>query len=277
MNLLICSSATTRSLSLAEKVAALGFHPIVATTILEANKQLAAISFDAALVDTELGIDEATDLLLVAWKHNPLLYGALFSNDPPISQPWKSKLYGAQLFFGSDFVTQICSALKAFAKTHNHATVAQKRILFIEDLDAPRQIIEAYLGSLGYEHVVAFSDAQLALNELDSNPDNYFCVLSDIRMPNLDGIELIKRIRSSEKLRLLPVILLTAIPSIENVIEALKAGATGFLVKPPEKRLLRMEIEKAIRIFTNQQSPKLCQPSEAYLLEDVFREKFKML
>ena len=87
-------------------------------------------------------------------------------------------------------------------------------------------------------------------------------------MPEISGIELTKKIRRNGKLKHLPVVMLTAYSSPEHLVDCVKAGASGFLVKPPRKNLLQQELGKARRIYNSRQSPRLCDPSDAERLED---------
>ena len=87
-------------------------------------------------------------------------------------------------------------------------------------------------------------------------------------MPDMKGTELIRSIRREETINQLPIIVLTAYATMEVLLECIKAGATGFLVKPPRKNTLREELEKAKRIYLNNLNPRLCRPEEAHLLED---------
>jgi CheY-like chemotaxis protein len=87
-------------------------------------------------------------------------------------------------------------------------------------------------------------------------------------MPHESGIDLIRLLRRDTRVCHLPVLVLTAYATGENLLECIKAGATGFVVKPPHKKTFRRELEKARRIFVTRQSPRLCSPEEAHLLEE---------
>ena len=83
-----------------------------------------------------------------------------------------------------------------------------------------------------------------ALHKLESQP--YDFVITDWNMPNMDGLTLLRKIRSSEKLKHLPVLMVTAEAKKENIIAAAQAGASGYIVKPFTAAVLA---EKIDRIF----------------------------
>jgi len=84
----------------------------------------------------------------------------------------------------------------------------------------------------------------VALNKLESQPFDF--VITDWNMPNMDGLTLLRKIRSSEKLKHLPVLMITAEAKKENIIAAAQAGASGYIVKPFTAAVLA---EKLDRIF----------------------------
>ncbi len=102
-----------------------------------------------------------------------------------------------------------------------------KRILVVDDEESIRVTLSALLGHRGY-HVVTASDAKTALEKLDT--EDIDCVLADVRMPDMDGIMLTREIMAKE----IPVtvIVMSAYGSVDNAIEAMKAGAYDYITKP---------------------------------------------
>jgi two-component system response regulator FixJ len=115
-------------------------------------------------------------------------------------------------------------------------------VYVIDDDLAMRDSLEFLLGSAGFQ-VTLFDSA---LRFLDALPDLAFgCVLSDVRMPGLDGLELLKRLKAMRKQ--LPIIIMTGHGDIPLAVEAMKHGAIDFLEKPFEDDRLIARIEEAIR------------------------------
>ncbi len=102
-----------------------------------------------------------------------------------------------------------------------------KRILVVDDEESIRVTLSALLSHRGY-HVVAAPDARTALKKLDEEEIDF--VLADVRMPDMDGIELTRQIIAREVP--ITVIVMSAYGSVDNAIEAMKAGAYDYITKP---------------------------------------------
>jgi len=121
---------------------------------------------------------------------------------------------------------------------------AQHRILLVDDEPNLRKVLGALLRQQGYE-VHAETDGAAALARVKSAPPRTFdAVISDLRMPNLDGIGLLKALAIHEPN--LPVILLTAHGSVDSAVEAVKLGAFDYLEKPFDRDQIHQVVEKAI-------------------------------
>src|SRR5947209_5409852 len=117
------------------------------------------------------------------------------------------------------------------------------RVYVIDDDAAMRDSLDFLLGSAGFS-VRPFDSAQIFLNEL---PDLAFgCVVTDIRMPGIDGIELLRQLNSGNSSRKLPVIVMTGHGDVPLAVEAMKLGALDFLEKPFEDERLIGMIETAL-------------------------------
>jgi len=117
------------------------------------------------------------------------------------------------------------------------------RIYVIDDDAAMRDSLDFLLGSAGFS-VRLFDSAQIFLNKL---PDLAFgCVVTDIRMPGIDGIELLRQLNSGTGARKLPVIVMTGHGDVPLAVEAMKLGALDFLEKPFEDERLIGMIETAL-------------------------------
>lgn len=119
-----------------------------------------------------------------------------------------------------------------------------KTILIADDSDSVRELVSFTLENAGY-HVLVGVDGEDALKHLDGGEIDL--VLTDLHMPKLDGIGLIKNIRAKPQYQHVPILFLTTESQVEKKEEAKAAGATGWIVKPfvPEKLLAT--VTKVIR------------------------------
>lgn len=117
------------------------------------------------------------------------------------------------------------------------------KVCVIDDDSAMRESLEFLLGAAGFS-VRLFDSAQSFLNELPGLEVG--CLLTDIRMPGIDGIELLRQLSSASPGRKLPVIVMTGHGDVPLAVEAMKLGALDFLEKPFEDDRLLGMIETAL-------------------------------
>lgn len=110
-------------------------------------------------------------------------------------------------------------------------------ILAVDDSPSMRQMVSFTLQSAGYDVVIA-NDGVEALEIAEKSPDINL-VLTDVNMPNMDGITLVKHLRNLEDYKFKPILVLTTESSTEKKMMGKNAGATGWIVKPfdPEQLL----------------------------------------
>ncbi len=118
----------------------------------------------------------------------------------------------------------------------------ETRFLIVDDMSTMRKIIRTILNQLGYTSVDEAENGKEALAKLKVG--NYQFVLMDWNMPEMDGFEALKAIRADEKLKDIPVIMVTAEAKKENVLMAIQAGANNYVVKPFTPEVLKEKIEK---------------------------------
>lgn len=104
-----------------------------------------------------------------------------------------------------------------------------KRILAVDDSPSMRDMVRIALTSAGFE-VIQATDGDEALRL--ARERNFDLVLSDVNMPNMDGIALIRALRAESAYRHTPILMLTTDGSAEKKQEGKEAGATGWIVKP---------------------------------------------
>lgn len=120
------------------------------------------------------------------------------------------------------------------------------KYLVVDDFSTMRRITRGLLKELGVEHIDEAEDGVDAFNKLKNG--NFDFVITDWNMPNMTGLELLQKIRSDDKLKSLPVLMITAEAKKENIIAAAQAGASGYIVKPFTAATLS---EKLNKIFDN--------------------------
>ena len=119
-----------------------------------------------------------------------------------------------------------------------------KEILIVDDSESIREVVCFTLENAGHT-VTKAVDGKDALTFLDGK--SYDLILTDLHMPNMDGIELIKEVRATTQYKFIPILFLTTESQAAKKMEAREAGATGWIVKPfvPEK--LIAAINKVVR------------------------------
>lgn len=116
------------------------------------------------------------------------------------------------------------------------------KILVVDDFSTMRRIIKNLLRDLGYTNTQEADDGTTALPMLQNG--NFDFLVTDWNMPGMQGIDLLKAIRADEKLRHLPVLMVTAESKREQIIEAAQAGVNGYVVKPFTAATLEEKINK---------------------------------
>jgi phosphoserine phosphatase RsbU/P len=120
------------------------------------------------------------------------------------------------------------------------------KILIAEDEAASRLVLETTLKRWNYEVVstVDGNEAWKALREEDSPQ----LAILDWMMPNMDGVEVCRLVRSEPRLQNLYLIMLTALDTADNIVEALDAGANDYIAKPFDHKELRARIRVGVRV-----------------------------
>jgi two-component system chemotaxis response regulator CheY len=118
-----------------------------------------------------------------------------------------------------------------------------KRILAVDDSASVRQVEKFVLSGAGYE-VVEARDGQEALSRLTGGPFNL--ILTDLNMPNLDGLGLIRSVRANAAHRLTPIVMITTESDDGKKREGKAAGATGWIVKPFSPDQLLAVVKKVL-------------------------------
>jgi two-component system chemotaxis response regulator CheY len=117
--------------------------------------------------------------------------------------------------------------------------------LVVDDSPTMRRIVINALKSFGHSDVLEAGDGEEALQQLGANPVDF--VVTDWNMPVMSGLELTKAIRTSDKLKHLPILMVTTRGLKQDIIEALKAKVNNYVVKPFTPQILEEKINLILK------------------------------
>jgi two-component system chemotaxis response regulator CheY len=110
-----------------------------------------------------------------------------------------------------------------------------------------RRIIKNTLARLGYKDVLEGADGVEGWNQINANPDIEM-LITDWNMPEMNGLELVKKVRADERFADLPIIMVTTEGGKAEVITALKAGVNNYIVKPFTPQVLKEKLAAVMGI-----------------------------
>jgi len=116
------------------------------------------------------------------------------------------------------------------------------RVLIVDDFSTMRRIIKNILRQLGFNNIVEADDGTAAWEILTKDQVEF--IISDWNMPQMTGIELLRKVRASEEFGDLPFLMVTAEAQQENIIEAVQAKVSNYIVKPFTAETLGQKINK---------------------------------
>jgi len=116
------------------------------------------------------------------------------------------------------------------------------KILIVDDFSTMRRIIKNLLRDLGFTNTSEADDGSTALPMLQNGRFDF--LITDWNMPGMSGIDLLRAVRADEKLKTMPVLMVTAEAKRDQIIEAAQAGVNGYVVKPFTAAALKEKIEK---------------------------------
>jgi two-component system chemotaxis response regulator CheY len=115
-------------------------------------------------------------------------------------------------------------------------------VLIVDDASAMRRIVRGLLKELGFKHMREAENGQMALAELKKKKADF--VVCDWNMPIMTGIDLLKEIRADDALKATPFLMVTAEAKQENIIAAVQAGVSNYIVKPFNAQTLQEKLNK---------------------------------
>jgi two-component system chemotaxis response regulator CheY len=119
------------------------------------------------------------------------------------------------------------------------------KILVVDDMSTMRRIVKNIMKQLGFANVEEAENGQDALDKL--RVESFGFVISDWNMPVMTGIELLRAIRADDKLKAIPVLMVTAEAQKENLVEAIQAGVSNYIVKPFTAEILQEKMNKIFK------------------------------
>jgi two-component system chemotaxis response regulator CheY len=123
--------------------------------------------------------------------------------------------------------------------------MSDPRFLIVDDFSTMRRIVRNLLKEIGYNNAEEAEDGVIALNMLRASKFDF--VVSDINMPNMNGFELLKQIKTDDGLKSVPVLMVTAEAKKEDIVAAAQGGAAGYIVKPFTKATLEEKVQKILQ------------------------------
>ena len=119
------------------------------------------------------------------------------------------------------------------------------KFLLVADFSTMRRILRGLLKEIGHADAEEAEDGAAALRMLRSG--SFDMVVSDIQMPVMNGFELLAAVKADEKLKHLPVLMVTAETRKEDILRAAKEGAAGYIVKPFTRATLEEKVQRIVR------------------------------
>jgi len=118
------------------------------------------------------------------------------------------------------------------------------KILTVDDSATMRRIIKNSLKAVGYDEVIEAENGQVGLAKIQS--EGVDIVITDWSMPVMTGLEMVHAIRSNPATKDLPVLMVTTVGQKEEIVQAVSAGVSGYIVKPFEAETLHQKMQQAM-------------------------------
>ncbi len=119
------------------------------------------------------------------------------------------------------------------------------KVLIVDDFATMRRILKNILKQLGFKNLVEADDGTTAWELLEGQQIDL--IISDWNMPKMTGLELLKKVRASDTYKTTPFLMVTAEAQKQNVIEAVQAGVSNYVVKPFTAEAISDKLEKILK------------------------------
>lgn len=119
------------------------------------------------------------------------------------------------------------------------------KVLIVDDFATMRRILKNILKQIGFKNLVEADDGTTAWEILQGQSIDL--IISDWNMPKMTGLELLKKVRANDKYKRTPFLMVTAEAQKQNVIEAVQAGVSNYVVKPFTAEAISDKLEKILK------------------------------
>ena len=119
------------------------------------------------------------------------------------------------------------------------------KILVVDDMFSMRQVLMHMLGGLGYTHLDEAANGIEALKKLRAN--DYDLLITDLHMPNLDGKQLLEKVRGDKRLVNLPVLMVSCEDDRKKITDIITSKVDGFIIKPFNIEMLEKNLKRVIK------------------------------
>jgi two-component system chemotaxis response regulator CheY len=118
------------------------------------------------------------------------------------------------------------------------------KIITVDDSATMRRIIKNSLKAIGYNDVIEAENGQVGLAKIQNEGVDF--VITDWSMPVMTGLELVHAIRQNPLTKALPILMVTAVGQKEEIVQAVGAGVSGYIVKPFEAETLHQKMQQVL-------------------------------
>ena len=119
------------------------------------------------------------------------------------------------------------------------------KVLVVDDFATMRRIVKNVLKQIGFTKIVEADDGSTALAVLKN--DKVDLIISDWNMPKVSGLELLKAVRSDESMKDMPFLMVTAEGQKDNIVQAVQAGVSNYVVKPFTPETIQEKLEQMFK------------------------------
>lgn len=181
--------------------------------------------------------DDATDLDFTQ------LFSAKTSVAEPVATAQKQKELSEEAIIGESKLASNGYFVRVNdAAPRRQPTRSPPVVMVIEDDEVTAMLLERILAANGYQVIKASNRAEIQLG-MKKLPD---LIILDVMMPDANGFDILNRIRQHPVLKNLPVMMLTSLGSLDDILKGLKLGANGYLTKPAKSKVLLDAIKKVL-------------------------------